>query len=257
MLSSRRRSNHRRLLLVVCTTLGSGLVASHAAYAADVAKPSAPTNLQATSVQVNKVDLTWNAATDDVRVAKYIVRRTAGNVSTDIGEVAVPATGTVPTTYSYSDTTVAPSTATTTTRYQYKVRAVDTAGKTGVASNAINVRIPVGDTGPPPDTTAPSAPGALMRTAITPTTIVFEWAASTDNVRVAKYIVRRENTATRVAMDIGEVIVPATGPVPASYSFSDTGLTPNTRYLYKVRAVDTAGNVGVAGPGLKSTTPAS
>ena len=44
-------------------------------FIADVAAPTAPSNLHATAVTANEVDLAWDAATDDVGVTGYRVYR--------------------------------------------------------------------------------------------------------------------------------------------------------------------------------------
>ena len=58
------------------------------------------------------------------------------------------------------------------------------------------------------------------------------WTASTDNIGVAGYIVRRDGTPI--------AFTPST-------SFVDTGLAPGTTYTYDVTALDTSGNVSAPG----------
>jgi parallel beta-helix repeat protein len=90
----------------------------------DWTPPSAPTGLKTTKIMKNRIDLAWNAATDNVKVTAYRVFR--GSVQ--IAEVS---------SLSYNDKT-APSGSTVT----YTVKAVDAAGNVSAASNSITVRAP-------------------------------------------------------------------------------------------------------------------
>ena len=56
--------------------------------------------------------------------------------------------------------------------------------------------------------------------------VPLSWTASTDNIGVVGYLVRRDGTPI--------AFTPAT-------SFTDTGLTPGTTYNYDVTALDTSG----------------
>jgi chitodextrinase len=87
----------------------------------DTAPPTQPTNLAATTPP-GRVDLTWQAATDNVGVSGYDVLRNGALLAT---------TGAVTT---YSDTTVAPLTS-----YTYEVRARDAAGNVSPPSTALTV----------------------------------------------------------------------------------------------------------------------
>ncbi len=87
-----------------------------------------------------------------------------------------------------------------------------------------------GDSPPPPtpsDTTAPSVPGSLIANVISTGQIDLSWNVSTDNTGVTGYKIYR-NSAYLTTV--------------TSNSRSDTGLTKNTSYCYRVSAVDAAGN---------------
>jgi YD repeat-containing protein len=90
-------------------------------------------------------------------------------------------------------------------------------------STAVNVTVN--------DTTPPSAPTALHTTTVLPTSIGIAWTASTDNVAVTGYQVRRGGTLLTTT---------------ASLSYTDSSLTPATAYSYTVTAVDAAGNASTA-----------
>lgn len=84
---------------------------------------------------------------------------------------------------------------------------------------------------PPPDTTPPSLPIVSAGAIVTQCSIQLSWPASTDNVAVTGYSIRRNGSP------LVSVVVPGytDGPVP-----------PGT-YTYEVQAVDSAGNLsGIA-----------
>ena len=83
----------------------------------DTTAPKAPTGLSATA-GVDSVDLTWNAATDDVGVVSYKVYRDGQEIGTS-------------TTTVFTDTGLTPL-----TTYSYKVVAVDAAGNISPKSTA-------------------------------------------------------------------------------------------------------------------------
>jgi chitodextrinase len=89
----------------------------------DNVPPTQPTNLAATT-PLDRVDLTWNASTDNVGVAGYDVQRDGATIATIAGA-------------SYSDETAAPQ-----TTYTYRVRARDAAGNVSPFSNSVTVTTP-------------------------------------------------------------------------------------------------------------------
>jgi chitodextrinase len=187
----------------------------------DVTPPSAPTNLTATAVAFNRVDLTWTAATDNSgTISKYQVFRG--------GQILAETTGT-----SYSDTTVTESTI-----YLYSVKAVDPSGNVGPASDGASTTTPAA-----PDTTPPSAPANLAATATAYNRVNLTWSASSDNSgTVTKYYIYRG----------GAVIAETTG-----LTFADTTVNASTTYSYVVRALDPSGNVSAASNMATVTTPAA
>jgi parallel beta-helix repeat protein len=102
--------------LIVTTSGGGG---------SDTTPPSTPTNLQATAVSSNRVDMTWTASTDNVGVTNYDIYRNTSFL-TSVGPVTT-----------YSDTTASPSTS-----YSYQVRARDAAGNPSGLSNTSTVTTP-------------------------------------------------------------------------------------------------------------------
>lgn len=89
------------------------------------------------------------------------------------------------------------------------------------------------------DIQAPSAPTNLISTGKTDTTAGLSWTESTDNVGVAGYEIYRN----------GVKIATST-----TNSFTDTGLTEETSYLYAVRAFDAANNLSSESNEITVTT---
>ncbi|MCC3371908.1 fibronectin type III domain-containing protein [Cohnella sp. REN36] len=94
------------------------------------------------------------------------------------------------------------------------------------------------------DDEAPTAPAGLTLAGQTDTSVSLSWTASTDNVGVSVYDIYRDGTLTRS--------VPA-----ASTTAEVVGLTPNTTYVFTVKAKDAAGNASPASNALTATTNAS
>ncbi len=114
-------ASQRPQLVVTAVTQGS-----------DLEPPSAPTGLTATAAGSNRVDLDWNAATDNVGVTGYRIYRN-GSLLTTVDEEPT----------SYADTTVLPS-----TDYEYEVRALDGVGNASDPSDEADVTTPAPDPDP-------------------------------------------------------------------------------------------------------------
>jgi chitodextrinase len=181
----------------------------------DTQQPSVPTALAATAAGPSQVNLTWNASTDNVGVAGYTVYRNGAQLAT------VTATG-------YTDGSVSPSTS-----YSYAVDAFDLANNHSAKSSPVSV------TTPAPDTQPPSVPTGLTVTAVGATSVSLAWNPSTDNFGVAGYTVYRNG------LSIAN---------PTTISYTDTGLTPATRYSYAVDAFDLAANHSAQSAPVAATT---
>ena len=93
------------------------------------------------------------------------------------------------------------------------------------------------------DTAAPSIPGPIEVAEITTTEVTLTWAASTDNVGVARYAV--QHVYTDVAM---------LHSTPTN-SITIANLRPSATYTFSVRALDAAGNSSLSTPSLRLTMP--
>jgi chitinase len=126
---------------------------------------------------------------------------------------------------------------------QHVLTAVATDNK-GATTTSAAVTITVsGGTGP--DTTAPSVPTGLQATQQTAASITLSWTASTDNVGgsgMAGYDVYRN----------GQIVGSPTTP-----GYTDSPLSANTAYTYRVRARDRSGNASASSPEIVARTTAA
>ncbi len=198
----------------------------------DTQPPTAPTALSATATSPTQINLAWTAATDDVGVLEYRIERCQGTGCSNLIQIATAA-GTT-----FSDTGRSPSTS-----YSYRVRAEDTTNNLGPYSGTTSATTPA-----TPDTQPPTAPTALSATATSPTQINLAWTAATDNSAVLQYRIERCQNAgcsnfTEIASTTGT-------------SYQDGSRTPSTSYSYRVRAEDTALNLGPYSTTASAQTPA-
>jgi len=128
---------------------------------ADTQAPTTPTGLQGNAVSSSRIDLSWNASTDNVGVTGYEIRRDGILITTTAQT-------------SYNDTNL-----TANTTYTYTVTARDAAGNVSAQSGSINVTTPMSA-----DTQAPTTPTGLQGNAVSSSRIDLSWNASTDNVGV-------------------------------------------------------------------------
>ncbi len=182
----------------------------------DTTPPSQPNGFIAVATGMTGANLGWGAATDNVGVIGYIVRRNGTQIAT-------------PTTTTFADAGLSAG-----TTYTYTVAARDAAGNVSSAASASVT------TASAPDTTPPSQPSGFSAAAAGSTGANLSWTASTDNVGVTGYIVRRNGTQIAT---------------PTTTTYSDVGLSAGTTYTYTVAARDAAGNVSSAASASVTTAP--
>ena len=183
---------------------------------ADTTPPSRPTDLTGAAAGSTGANLSWGASTDNVGVTGYVVRRNGLQVAT-------------PATTSYADAGLSAG-----ATYSYTVAARDAAGNISPDSTSVSVTTAIAA-----DTTAPTTPTGLTAAVAGSTGANLSWSASTDNVGVTGYIVRRNGVQVAT---------------PATTSFADTGLSAATTYSYTVAARDAAGNISANSATASVTT---
>ena len=109
--------------------------------------------------------------------------------------------------------------------YRYRIQSRDSVGNLSAVSNLASADVP--------DTQAPTPPAGLSATSVA-YEVHLTWVASTDDVAVTGYLLER---CTGVGCSTFDMIA-----TPGAASYSDTLLSTNTSYTYRVRATDVAGN---------------
>ena len=189
--------------------------------APDTSPPTVPANPRTSGLTCSSVTFAWDASADDAGVTAYDVYHDGQLIR------SLPAT-------TLSTTLTVPAGVT----WGLYVNARDAAGNVSQASRTVSITTPACQS----DTTAPSRPGGLTASA-TGRTVTLRWTASSDDVGVRAYDVRRDGTR------VGTV----SGSPPAT-TFVDSGLAAGTGYRYDVVARDAAGNASAASTAVTVTT---
>ena len=204
------------------------------------ATPDAPTGLRITSSTHDSVTLTWDDPDDSSITGYQVLRRyrdgdeygdghgTAEFVSV-VDDTGSPAT-------TYTDTSV-----TARTRYVYRVKAINSAGTSGQSRYA-NAETP---SGPPP----PSAPTGLTAPMVTHDRVTLSWDDPDDSSITGYQVLRRYRDGDEYGDGHGAAefvsVVDDTGSPATTYT--DTSVTERTRYVYRVKAINSIGISGLSG----------
>ncbi|MCI0528195.1 MAG: fibronectin type III domain-containing protein, partial [Nitrospira sp.] len=175
----------------------------------DISSPTVPSDLMATVVSSDQINLSWTASTDNVGVTGYRLERCQGAGCTSFAQIATLATT------NYNDTGLTAS-----TNYSYRVRAVDAAlnlsAYSNIASGTTQLAAPMMITA----TDTPNDQGGSINLNWSPST-------STDVIQLRIY---RSTTSG------GPYILVATITGNTTCSYLDTGLINGTAYYYVLRA---------------------
>lgn len=176
--------------------------------------PAAPSGLTGSPQSASAVQLLWNINSSNETGFK-IERRQSGDASSAFSQIALVDAGT---------TTYADGGLNALTAYEYRVRASNGAGDS-TYSNVVTVT-----TLPPP---LPTAPSALTLTVNSLSSISLRWNDNSTNE--VDFHIERSNNANN---GFNEIALVAAGTT----SYRNDGLTPGTRYFYRVRASNATGN---------------
>lgn len=168
---------------------------------------SAPTNLQVQSVSESEIDLSWSD--NSWGESTFQIERNGAI----IGEAQIDA-------QSYSDTELNPD-----TTYSYRVRAADAGGASPWTASE------TATTDPPPQE-PPAAPSGLGATPDSGSQITLSWTDNSENE--SGFEVQRKTGSDGTFTGIAT-------PGPDSTGYLDSGLDSETTYVYRVRAVNSAG----------------
>jgi serine protease len=185
--------------------------------------PAAPSGLGATAVSSSQINLAWtdNASNED----GFKIERCTGIGCSDFTQIATASTNAT----SYSNTGLSAETA-----YTYRVRAYNAAGDSGYSNTA--------------SATTLAAPSGLTATAESSSQINLSWTDNSNNEDGFK--IERSPTGSSSWVQIATV-----GANVLTYS--NTGLSANTTYYYRVRAYNTAGNSSYSNTDSATTFPLS
>lgn len=189
----------------------------------DITPPSTPDNIRTTNITISSISFAWDAANDDVGVTAYRVYRDGSNTAF-----------TTTTSLSLTVTNLSAGRS-----YEYSVSAVDAAGNESARSQVLSATTLI-----PVDSTAPTTPSALRATSITSNTASLAWNAASDNVVVTGYRLYKNGSSTPLH-------------TTTALSFTDTSLSPEQSYQYRISAFDAAGNESPLSAALIVLTPAA
>ena len=188
--------------------------------------PAAPSALSATADGSTVINLAW---TDNASVESEfkIERKTGAGAFAQIASVGADVTA------------FADSGLTATTSYTYRVRAANGAGDSGYSNEASAT------TEAPP--TPPSAPTALAATTAGASSIDLIWNDNSGN-----------EDGFKIERKTGAAAFAQVASVPAdSTTYTDTGLTPSTTYMYRLIAFNDGGNSSTSNEASATTDEAS
>ncbi|MCM5663188.1 fibronectin type III domain-containing protein [Galbibacter mesophilus] len=168
--------------------------------------PTEVTGLSASEIKTESLLLSWNAATDNIKVAKYEVFQDGESIG-------------------FSNTTsLEIAGLQSNTEYGFSVKAIDGEGNESSMSDILTV-----STAEEEDTEKPTAPSNVTFSNLTASSVTISWSAATDNEEVVNYEVFQDGVSI--------------GKTEGELSLSVAELTPATTYEFYVVAEDIAGNV--------------
>ncbi|HEV2193176.1 MAG TPA: fibronectin type III domain-containing protein [Nitrosopumilaceae archaeon] len=198
--------------------------------------PRPPTGLTATAISSSQINLSWTAPTDNggSAITGYKIER-----STDAGSTW-PTVINIGNTTAYSNTGLVASTA-----YTYRVSAINSVG-TGSPSNTASATTPS-------TAIVPQPPTGLTATAVSSSQINLSWTAPANNGGSAITGYKIERSAD--SGSTWSAIVSNT--VSTSTTYSNTGLTANVTYPYRVSAINSVGIGNSSNTASATTQPVS
>jgi uncharacterized protein len=175
--------------------------------------PDKPTDLAVTAISSSQVELTWEDNSDDEN--GFIIERKRSDGS--YLQIA---------TVGKNDTNYTNTGLSSDTKYSYRVRAYNSTGNSAY-SNEVSIT-----TGYVPD-----PPSSLKTTPVSSSSIALTWEDNSDDENGFKIERKKSGGSYSQIKTVGKNIT----------AFTDTGLTKNTKYYYRVRAYNSSGNSAYTG----------
>ena len=169
---------------------------------------AAPTGLAATVLSDSQITLTWTASTAP-NVTAYLIERCTGAGCTNFDQIGSVAS------FLYMDGGLLPL-----TTYQYRIRAQDAAGNLSDYVTVSAATLTLG------------APTGLIGVAVSTSQINLSWFASPSTGAATYLLARCSGVGCTSFAQIATV---------SGATYSDTGLTANTTYVYEVQGTNSAG----------------
>jgi fibronectin type 3 domain-containing protein len=169
---------------------------------------SGPAALRVTASTSNSITLAWDTVPGAMSYKVYRSDTFYGTYTEVVGS---------PTSTTYTHTGLSPN-----TTYYYKVSAMNSAGVESAQSSYVSATTSS-------DIPVPSAPTGVTAT------------ASSTSITVSWYSVSGATSYKVYRSDTYYGIYTLVGSVPTGTTYTDTGLSPNTTYYYKVTALNSAG----------------
>ena len=195
------------------------------AYQKPASSLEAPGNLTATAVSSSQISLSWTDNSNNE--SGFMIERCQGPGCTNFAQIATVGANIA----SYNNSNLLGN-----TTYTYRVRAYNSGGNSGYSNSASATTLL------PP---APAAPSNLTATAVSSSQISLSWADNSNN-ETGFMIERCAGTACSYI---------SSGSNTTSYS--DTDVTANTTYTYRVKALNSGGDSAYSNSATATTLTAS
>lgn len=180
----------------------------------DEEAPTVPQNVSVEEVSFETVELSWDAASDNVGVAKYNVH-VDGDFYSAVSSTAVTVEGLEPG-----------------VTYEFSISAADSAGNESGASDVVEGTTTADDE-------APGIPQNITVSGVTVTSATLSWDASTDNAGIAGYDIHINGEFYQTV---------------ETTSYTLSGLSALTTYSFAVAARDIYGNISDLSTAVEVTT---
>ena len=198
---------------------------------AQAAVPAAPTGLTAPTVAHDSVTLSWDDPGDSSITGYRILRRDPINQAPGTFSTVEPDTGSAETTYTDNSVNAG-------TRYVYRVKAINSVGLSP-RSSYLNIETSAA----PPPPSAPAAPTGLTASSVVHDSVTLSWDDPSDSSITGYQVLRRSRDGSEYGDGEGAtgfvVIVDDTGSQATTYT--DTSVIARTRYVYRVKAINSVG----------------